>query len=296
MILRVKLKSMFKKIIGKCKNLLILGRYDNPTGALLLMWPCFWGVLSFKSQLDHIFASLSLFVIGSFVMRGAGCCVNDLFDKNFDKYVQRTKDRPLASGKVKNYEAILFICFQLFIGLMVVKQFNWQVILFSFSIIPLVIFYPFLKRITYFPQFFLGLAFNWGVIVGHMTQNQEFDFQILYLYFAGVFLTTAYDTIYGFQDINDDKKLGLKSLSILIEKNKNSLLLLYFLSFALFFVFFFLKFQNQILVYIFSFTILIIYLHQFYSLKIGVSKIKIFKSNALYGFLISLMILILNYL
>ncbi len=287
---------MFKKIIEKCKNLLILGRYNNPAGALLLMWPCFWGVLSFKNELGYIITTLSLFLIGSFVMRGAGCCINDLFDKHFDKYVHRTKDRPLASGKINNYEAALFIFFQLIIGLFVVIQFDWSVILFSFLIIPLVIIYPLLKRITYFPQFFLGLAFNWGVIVGHLTQNTQFEFKILYLYFAGVFLTTAYDTIYGFQDISDDKKLGLKSFSILIEKKKSFLLVLYFLSFALFFIFFLINYQNQIFVFVFSFAIFIVYLQQFYSLKQGVSEMKVFKSNSVFGGIISLMIYLLHYL
>ena len=126
---------MFKKIIEKCKNLLILGRYNNPVGSLLLMWPCFWGVLSSGNELNKIFFTLLLFFIGSFVMRGAGCCINDIFDKQFDKFVKRTKNRPLASNKVKIVDAVLFILLQFFIGLIVVIQFDWQVIVFSLSFV-----------------------------------------------------------------------------------------------------------------------------------------------------------------
>ena len=126
----------------------------------------------------------------------------------------------MASNKVTIVDAILFILLQLLIGLIVVIQFDWHVIVSSFLIIPLVVIYPLLKRITYIPQFFLGLAFNWGSNFGHLSQNSQFDINILYLFFAGVFLTTAYDTIYGFQDLVDDKKLGLKSLSILL-RSKN---------------------------------------------------------------------------
>ncbi len=287
---------MFKKIIEKCKNLLILGRYNNPVGSLLLMWPCFWGVLSYGDELNQIFFPLLLFFIGSFVMRGAGCCINDIFDKQFDKFVKRTKNRPLASNKVTIVDAILFILLQLLIGLIVVIQFDWHVIVSSFLIIPLVVIYPLLKRITYIPQFFLGLAFNWGVILGHLSQNSQFDINILYLFFAGVFLTTAYDTIYGFQDLVDDKKLGLKSLSILLEKQKHFLLFIYLLSFMLFFIYFEIKFYNQTLIYLSCFTILVIFMHQYYSFKNGIPEIKIFKSNALYGAVISMLIGIQNYL
>ncbi len=287
---------MFKKIIEKCKNLLILGRYNNPIGSLLLMWPCFWGVLSYGNELNQIFFPLLLFFIGSFVMRGAGCCINDIFDRKFDKFVKRTRNRPLASDKVKIVDAVLFILFQLFIGLLVVIQFDWQVIVSSFLIIPLIVIYPLLKRITYIPQFFLGLAFNWGIIVGHLSQNNQFDTKILYLFFAGVFLTTAYDTIYGFQDIVDDKKLGLKSLSILLEKQKYFLLFIYLLSFLLFSIYFVINFSNQYLIFLSCFTILVIFMHQYYSFKNGIPEIKIFKSNALYGGVISILIAIQSYL
>ena len=121
--------------------------------------------------------------------------------KSLIRELKEQKNRPLATGKINLKEAIIFTFFQLFIGLMVVIQFNPKVIIWSFLIIPIVVIYPLLKRVTYFPQIALGLAFNWGVIVGSLNQDQNINYPIFYLYFAGVFLTIAYDTIYGFQDI-----------------------------------------------------------------------------------------------
>ena len=291
-----KIFVMFKIIITKCKDLLILGRYNNPAGAFLLMWPCYWGVLSNISTKENLFSSLFLFGVGSFVMRGAGCCINDIFDKKFDKKVERTKNRPLVTGKINVKEAIIFTFFQLFIGLMVVIQFNPKVIICSFLIIPIVVIYPLLKRVTYFPQIALGLAFNWGVIVGSLNQDQNINYSIFYLYFAGVFLTIAYDTIYGFQDIKDDKKLGLKSLAILLENNKIIIFYLYMISFILFLTFFLNNFSNKITSFLCGFVIFIIFSYQYILFKRNKSLIKIFKTNVIYGGLISVLIAIQNYL
>ena len=215
-----KILVMFKKIMENCKNLLILGRYNNPAGAFLLMWPCYWGVLSNINEKENLFSTLFLFTLGSFIMRGAGCCINDIFDKDFDKKVKRTVSRPLASGAVNIKEAIIFTIFQLLIGLIIVLQFDLLIVLWSFIIIPLVVIYPLLKRITSFPQIALGLAFNWGVILGSINKEGGFNFFILILYFAGVFLTIAYDTIYGFQDIKDDRKLGLNLWQFFLKRKK----------------------------------------------------------------------------
>lgn len=285
---------MFKKIIEKSKNLLILGRYNNPVGSLLLMWPCYWGCLSQIN--NNLLDSLVYFTIGAFVMRGAGCSLNDLFDQKYDKQIERTKKRPLASGVLNTKECIFFIFFQLIIGLFIVLQFETKVMIWSFFIVPLIIIYPFLKRITFFPQVVLGLAFNWGVIVGHISQSRQFNYEILYLYFAGVFLTIAYDTVYGFQDIEDDKKLGLKSLSIFIEKRKKYLLLTYIISSLLFFVFLLTFFSNPKINFVFGSIILIILAGQFYSFSNGVGLEKIFKSNIYTGALVSLIIYVQNYL
>ena len=142
--------------------------------------------------------------------------------------------RRLGIWKVELTEAVFFTIFQLLIGLLVLLQFDSRVIIIGFIIMPFVFIYPLLKRFTHFPQVLLGLIFNWGIIIGYISQNNLFDYKILFVYFAGVFLTIAYDTVYGFQDIEDDKKIGVKSLSILIENNSvYYLTTLYFISFLL---------------------------------------------------------------
>lgn len=285
---------MFKKIKRKCKNLLILGRYHNPVGSFLLMWPCYWGCLSQIN--NNIIDSLIYFTIGAFVMRGAGCTINDVFDKNFDKQVERTKNRPLASGLISTKESVYFIFFQLIIGLYIVLQFEFRVIVWSLLIVPLVICYPLLKRITYFPQIALGLAFNWGVILGHMSQSTSFNFEILYLYFGGVFLTIAYDTVYGFQDIKDDKKLGLKSMSIFFEKNIKFLLFTYIVSAVLFFIFLIVFFKNHYINLVFGSLILFAFLFQYFAFTNKVKLEIIFKSNIYIGAFVSFIIAVQNYL
>ncbi len=286
---------MFKKIKEKCKNLLILGRYNNPAGAFLLMWPCYWGVLSYANK-SNIFFDLLYFSLGAFIMRGAGCCLNDIFDKDFDSKVKRTKNRPLASGKIGLNEAIIFVILQLILGLLIVLQFEKIVIIWSFFIIPLVFCYPLFKRITNFPQLILGLTFNWGIIVGQLSQVETFQLEVLYLYFGGVLLTTAYDTIYGYQDINDDKRLGIKSLAILLEKRDYFVLIIFIMSFISFSIFFFQKFSNIFLTLFGTAMVLIVFIFQYYSFKKGYSLDKIFKSNVIYGAIISLIIAFNTYL
>ena len=138
-------------------------------------------------------------------MRGAGCCVNDIFDKDFDKK-SREQKKTTCIRFIKYPESIIFTLFQLLLGLIVLLQFETNVIILSFMIMPLVLTYPLFKRFTYFPQIILGLAFNWGVLLDIRVKPKILIFSILYLYFAGVFLTTAYDTVYGFQDIKEIKK------------------------------------------------------------------------------------------
>ena len=157
--------------LNKIKLLLVLGRYNYPIGAFLLMFPCLWGVFYQINPNENLIEIIILFLVGSFVMRGAGCCINDFFDKDLDKKVLRTKKRPLASGKLNVREATFFLCIQLIIGLIVVIHFNIKTIFFSFLIIPLVVIYPLMKRAISFPQFFLGFVFNWGVLIGFFSQS-----------------------------------------------------------------------------------------------------------------------------
>lgn len=287
---------MFKNIKEKCKNLLILGRYNSPVGAFLLMWPCYWGCLDGNIIKTTTIQDLIYLTIGSFVMRGAGCCINDMFDKNYDKKIKRTKRRPLASGKIKIYESVIFIFLQLLVGFIIVIQFEIKVIIISFMVIPLVFIYPLLKRFTYFPQVVLGLVFNWGIIIGHISQSDEFNITVLYLYFAGVFLTIAYDTVYGFQDLKEDKKLGLKSLSILFENKQNYLLLVYLLSSTFFTIYFFKSYSNNLINFSYSTIVTYLLLRQFFDFKKGLNLMKIFKSNIIFGGVISILMIFQNYL
>lgn len=287
---------MFKKITKKSKNLLILGRYNNPVGAFLLMWPCYWGALSNINFNLSLLKCLILFTLGSFIMRGAGCCINDIFDRDFDRKITRTRKRPLASGSINIFDSIVFTLIQLLLGLIILLQFELNVIILSFMIMPLVFTYPLFKRITFFPQIILGLAFNWGVLVGYLSQTENFNVSIFYLYFAGVLLTTAYDTVYGFQDIEGDKKIGLKSLAILLEGKSKLLFLIYIFSSVLFSIYFFKTYSSTFLNFICSLIIFSLLLKQFLNFVNGIEINKIFKSNAKVGGIISLLIILQNYL
>lgn len=277
--------------------LLEFGRYNYPTGAFLLLWPCFWGVLYQPNPNVPVLGTLFILTIGAFVMRGAGCCINDLFDRDIDKLVSRTKNRPLAQEKISIKTAIFFTIFQLLIGLVIVIQFSVKVIFLSFLIIPLVISYPLFKRFTNYPQVILGVVFNWGVFVGFFSQNQSLNFGVTCLYLGGVFYTIAYDTIYGFQDISDDKKVGVKSLSIQIERNKNKFVLILFLTSVFFFIIsFFQNFNGSIYFKICSsLTIILIFTIQFYAFYREVSLKRIFDSSVMTGGIISILFVIQYY-
>ena len=289
---------MFKKSLEKIKVLLKLGRYNYPTGAFLLLLPCIWGVLYQTNPETNLLKILILFFIGSFVMRGAGCCINDFFDRDIDQLVSRTKKRPLACNEIAVKDAFLFTCFQLLVGFCVVVQFNLKAILFSFLIIPLVIIYPLFKRITYFPQFFLGLIFNWGIIIGYLTQNSALNLGILSLYMGGLLYTVAYDTIYGFQDIEDDKRIGVKSLSIKIENKSDKLIpLIFFLSVILISISFFLNENGNIFSKSLSiFFIFFLFGLQVIAFKKRVSNKIIFDTSVYTGLVLALLICIQNYL
>ncbi|SVC58764.1 uncharacterized protein METZ01_LOCUS311618, partial [marine metagenome] len=152
-------------------------------------------------------------------MRTAGSIFNDIIDKNFDKKVQRTKERPIASGKVSVLEAFIYIVLLCLIALLILLQFNWLTIVLGTSSMILVFTYPFMKRITYWPQLFLGLTFNWGIIMGWTAMTNNISIEPIILYFSAIFWTLGYDTIYGLQDIRDDEIIGVKSTSVKFKNN-----------------------------------------------------------------------------
>jgi 4-hydroxybenzoate polyprenyltransferase len=194
-----------------------LMRLDRPIGWWLLLLPCWWGLL-----LAHISRGggtpnlwyAFLFLIGAIVMRGAGCTVNDIADRNFDAQVARTKQRPLPSGRVSVKQAFVFLGLQCLVGLLVLIQFNAYTIVLGIGSLAIVAIYPFMKRITYWPQFVLGLAFNWGALVGWSVVHGSLSWPPIILYAGGVFWTLAYDTIYAHQDKEDDILIGVKSTAL----------------------------------------------------------------------------------
>ncbi|MBN2361462.1 MAG: 4-hydroxybenzoate octaprenyltransferase [Deltaproteobacteria bacterium] len=187
----------------------VLARWDRPIGTWLLLWPCWWALALAPGWPD--LRLLALFAIGAVAMRGAGCVINDLADRDLDARVERTRHRPLASGELTIGQALAFLALQLLVGLLVLLSFNPSTILLGFASLPLVIAYPFMKRITWWPQAFLGLTFNWGALVGWSAVTGDLAAPALTLYVAGFFWTLGYDTIYAHQDKVDDALIGVKS-------------------------------------------------------------------------------------
>ena len=216
-----------------------LARWDRPIGWKLLMWPCFWSLIlamdakGFSSETHPYPVALAiwylfLFFIGAVAMRGAGCTWNDLVDQKIDNKVERTRSRPLPSGQVSRLQAKIFMGLQCLVGLIVLVEFNLFSIILGISSLVVVAIYPFMKRVTDWPQFFLGLAFNWGALMGWATIYGGLDFAPLSLYFGSVLWTIGYDTIYAHQDKEDDAIVGVHSTARLFgEKTKSALVFLY---------------------------------------------------------------------
>jgi len=190
-----------------------LARLDRPIGIWLLLYPCWWGTaLASPGWPDLWF--LVLFAVGATVMRGAGCTINDLADRDVDARVTRTANRPIASGAISVRQALVFLALLLFLGLLVLVQFNQMTIFVGAASLALVAVYPFAKRVTDWPQAVLGLTFNWGALLGWSAVTGQVGFPALVLYAAGVSWTLAYDTIYAHQDKTDDMIVGVRSTAL----------------------------------------------------------------------------------
>jgi len=194
-----------------------LMRFSRPTGWLLLYWPCSWSIaLASTAGALPSFETLGLFALGAVVMRGAGCTINDMWDRDIDKHIERTKNRPLVIKSLSMFDAWVFLAGQLGLSLIVLLQLNLYTIMVGASSLVLVTIYPLMKRITYWPQFVLGLTFNWGALLGWSAIHSSIDFSAcLPLYVAGVAWTLFYDTIYGLQDRKDDAKYNILSTAVL---------------------------------------------------------------------------------
>ncbi len=208
-----------------------LARVDRPAGFWLLAWPCWWAV-AMASPGWPDWTLLGLFAAGAVVMRSAGCIVNDIADRRIDARVERTRDRPLASGAITLPGALVFLGLLLAAGLVVLLQFNQATIITGIASLGLVVIYPFMKRITYWPQLFLGLAFGWGALVGWVAVRGALSPEPLVLYLAAVAWTIGYDTIYAHQDKADDIEVGVKSTALAFGENTKPLTGLFYAVFV----------------------------------------------------------------
>ena len=199
-----------------------LTRLNKPIGFMLLFWPCSWGLAyayNIDQNLNTFFYYLLLFFLGSVLMRSAGCIVNDIVDKDLDKKVLRTKLRPITAGKISVKKSSIYIISLCALAFLILIQFNLFTIILGLGSMILAFTYPFMKRITYWPQLFLGLTFNWGIIMAWAAVNNNISHEIIALYISAIFWTLGYDTIYGAQDMKDDEIIGIKSTSIKFKEN-----------------------------------------------------------------------------
>jgi 4-hydroxybenzoate polyprenyltransferase len=210
----------------------VLARLDKPIGTWLLLWPGLWSVALATDGLPDI-RLLALFAAGALVMRSAGCVYNDIVDRDFDARVERTRDRPIAAGVISVKTALVFLTLLLAIGLAILLQLNGFAILLGIASLVLVFTYPFMKRITYWPQAFLGLTFNWGALLGWAAVEGGLSWPAGLLYAGGIAWTLGYDTIYAHQDKEDDALIGVKSSALALgDKTKPWLWIFYSLTLA----------------------------------------------------------------
>ena len=285
--------------MSQLKIFIELTRLNKPIGIMLLFWPCSWGLAyaySIEKNLTQFLYFLLLFFLGSLLMRSAGCIVNDIVDKDIDKQVQRTKNRALASGLISVKLALFYTSILCSLAFLILIQFNTFTIVLGFASMVLAFSYPFMKRITYWPQLFLGLTFNWGIIMAYAAVNNNVSLEILVLYTSAIFWTLGYDTIYGTQDVVDDAIIGIKSTSIKFRNNiRLFLTCCYFISSLLIVFLFYNNFDLN-----FSSLLMLIYILSLMYQIIVFKKdnpnkcLKIFKINGFSGLFLFFGIFLLN--
>ena len=280
--------------MSQLKLFIDLTRIKKPIGYMLLFWPCAWGLTiayDFSANLNNYFFYLLLFFFGAVLMRSAGCIINDILDKEFDKKVFRTKDRPIASGKISVKLGITYALILCFCALLILLNFNTITIMLAIGSMPLAFTYPLMKRFTYWPQLFLGITFNFGLLLGWTSINESLNILPIFFYIGAIFWTLGYDTIYGFQDIKDDEIIGLKSTSIKFKNNPHAFIFFCYsiFSISLLSIGYLMELNNFYFI-----TLILIFTHMFIfqikTLKIKNQKscLRIFKSNNFLGLLIFL--------
>ena len=284
---------------SQIKLFIELTRLNKPIGIMLLFWPCSWGLAyaySYTKNLNQFLFYLLLFFLGSVLMRSAGCIINDIVDKDYDKKVKRTKQRPIAANLVSVTQALIYSALLCLVAFFILIQFNKLTIILGLSSMLLAFSYPFMKRITYWPQLFLGITFNWGLIMAWAASTNYISQEIIIFYLSAIFWTLGYDTIYGAQDIRDDEIIGVKSTSIKFKKNikqfvsinylLSSLLIIYLIKNELGF--------NFLTFFMVIFILSLVYQIQIFDKTNPQSCLKAFKSNNFSGLSMFLGILSLN--
>ena len=277
-----------------------LTRLNKPIGFMLLFWPCSWG-LAYAYNIDQnanlFIYYFILFFLGSVLMRSAGCIFNDIVDKDFDKKVERTKSRPIASGKISIIRSLIYVMFLCALAFLILIQFNFLTVTLGLGSMLLAFSYPFMKRITYWPQLFLGLTFNWGIIMAWAAIQNNISFEIIILYISAIFWTLGYDTIYGAQDMSDDEIIGLKSTSI---KFKKHIKLFIASSYSITSIVLIFLFKEKIDFNIFTLFLSLFFLGLVYQIikfdnKKTLECLRLFKINNINGLLLFLTIISINH-
>ena len=275
-----------------------LTRLKKPIGFMLLFWPCAWGLTlayDFSKDLNKYFFYLLLFFLGSVLMRSAGCIVNDILDKDLDKKVSRTKSRPIASKAVSIKLALIYVVFLCLMALLVLLNFNIFTIVLALGSMPLAFSYPLMKRYTYWPQLFLGITFNYGLILGWVSITNQIELLPIILYIGAIFWTLGFDTIYGYQDIKDDEIIGVKSTSIKFKRNPKIFLAICYSIFIITLIItgIFMNFNYSFFIFLLI-PIFQIFFSQLKKFRISdpINCLKIFKKNNFLGFLIFMNIIL----
>ena len=277
----------------KINNYLELIRLNKPIGFMLLLWPCWFSLAYINLPQPTLITYYLLFLFGAVVMRSAGCIINDLVDQNIDSKIKRTSLRPIAAKKISNLNAIIFLIILLTMGLLILLQFKFETILTGLVCTPLIVMYPFMKRITFWPQLFLGIVFNWGIIICSVEFFGTITKEFFIFYLACVFWTIGYDTIYAFQDLKDDIKNKIKSTAVLFkDKGRYLVLFSYTVMFLLIGYLSLLKTDKLITM----FLLLAIFIFIFFNLlrwdhKSESNSGKIFRQNNVFGAMIFLYLL-----
>ena len=206
-------------VLKKFTDYLDLIRFNKPIGFLLLMWPCWFSLSILNLDINSLVFWLGIFFLGSFFMRSAGCIINDIIDRDIDRKIYRTEQRPLASKRISLVESLLILILFLIISFMILLQFNYTSIIVGLLSIPFVILYPFMKRVTYWPQIILGVVFSWGVLIVSTQFYGTLTIEFIFLYIGCLFWTLGYDTIYAYQDRRDDITQGIKSTAVFFGEN-----------------------------------------------------------------------------